>query len=167
MELVGCQRGIEFLKNKEVPISVFVSDRHTGIAKWIRDSEKQLKHYFDIWHVARTITKKLLKAGKEKDCERISEWASSIRNHLYWCVTSTKEGFHELIEAKWKSVIRHIANEHENHPDPLYKNCKHEKLRKRHWIKNGKSYKPTIVYPNFCFRSVMTIYTYKLVLPKF
>ena len=98
MELVGCQRGIEFLKNKEVPISVFVSDRHTGIAKWIRDSEKQLKHYFDIWHVARTITKKLLKAGKEKDCERISEWASSIRNHLYWCVTSTKEGFHELIE---------------------------------------------------------------------
>ena len=33
-----------------------------------------------------------------------------VRNHLYWCATSTKQGFESLILAKWKSFICHVAN---------------------------------------------------------
>ena len=138
MELIGLQRCFASLKDEEVSISTFVSDRHRGVAKWIRESFSSVKHFFDIWHVARTITKKLQQAAKEKDCERISRWISSIRNHLYWCATTTREGFGSLILAKWKSFMRHVQNKHDSHPDELFNECAQEHLEKeRKWIKNG------------------------------
>ena len=39
----------------------------------------------------------------------------AIRSHLYWSATSTKQGFEELILAKWKSFVNHVKNVHENH----------------------------------------------------
>ena len=78
--------------------------------------------------MARSITKKLLKASKEKGCEII----------LYWCATSTKQGFGALIVAKWNSFMRHVANKHEDHPDPLYKECNHGDLEPRKWINVGE-----------------------------
>lgn len=122
-------------------ITVFISDRHRGIAKWIRTSCSGTTHYFDIWHVARSITKKLLKASKEKGCEVISSWIKGIRKHLYWCATSTKTGFGVLIVAKWESFLRHVSNKHDDHPNPLYKKCNHGVLEPRKWIKVGKEYK--------------------------
>ena len=116
---------------------MFISDRHLGIAKWIRESCPQTQHFFDIWHVARTISKKLLKASKEKGCDVISPWIKAIRNHLYWCAASTKQGFEALIVAKWKSFLRHVANKHDDHPDPLYKKCNHGTIEPRKWIKIG------------------------------
>ena len=86
-----------------------MSDRHRGIAKWIREVCKETTHYYDIWHVARSVTKKLLAASKEKGCEIIKEWSKGIRRHLYWSATSTKPGFSKLILAKWKSFLRHVA----------------------------------------------------------
>ena len=61
----------------------------------------------------------------------------AIRRHLYWCVLSTKQGFGNLIVAKWKSVVRHIANLHTDHPEPLYKSCPHGPIEPREWIKQG------------------------------
>ena len=112
MELEGCKRSFQFLKVLGLSISAFISDRHRSIAKWIRESCPSTKYYFDIWHVARTITKKLLKASKEKGCEVISSWIRGIRKHLYWCATSSKPGFGSLISAKWHSFLRHVANKH-------------------------------------------------------
>ena len=40
--------------------------------------------------------------------------------------------------AKWKSFLRHVANKHANHPDPLYHKCNHEELPPRKWIKIGE-----------------------------
>lgn len=149
MELIGLQRCFASLKDEEVSISTFVSDRHRGVAKWIRESFSSVKHFFDIWHVARTITKKLLQAAKEKDCERINRWISSIRNHLYWCATTTREGFGSLILAKWKSFMRHVQDKHDSHPDDLFDECAHDHLEKeRKWIKNGKFLLPS--YEFFC-----------------
>jgi hypothetical protein len=82
-------------------------------------------------------TKKLLKASKEKGCERISLWIKAIRRHMYWCATSTKEGFGAMILAKWKSLLRHIANKHTDHEDDLFKSCVHGEIDKRKWIKVG------------------------------
>ena len=126
------------MKGLGLSIAIFVSDRHRGIAKWIRENCASTKHYFDIWHIARSITKKLLSASKEKGCEIIKDWMKGIRRHVYWCATSTKDGFEALILAKWTSFMRHVANKHSDHPDPLYKQCHHGDLEPRKWIKIGR-----------------------------
>jgi len=136
-ELEGAKRCFNYLQQLGLTISVFISDRHRGIAKWIRETCRQTTHYYDIWHVARSVTKKLLSASKEKGCEVIKEWTKGIRRHLYWSATSTKPGFGSLILAKWNSFMRHVANKHTDHPDPLYKRCHHEVLQPRKWIKIG------------------------------
>lgn len=87
MELQGAKNCFTFLRNAGVAIAVFISDRHRGIAKWIRESQTNTTHLFDIWHVARSIVKKLLKASKEKGYELIKEWIKGVRNHLYWHTT--------------------------------------------------------------------------------
>ena len=140
MELYGAKKCFEKLHQEDLDISSFVSDRHTGIAKWIKTDEKSTQHYYDIWHIARSICKELASAGKEKGLERISHWIKAIRRHLYWCVLSTKQGFGELIAAKWRSIIPHIANEHEGHDSPLFKQCAHGELEKRKWIKIGENF---------------------------
>ena len=48
-----------------------------------------------------------------------------VRSHVYWCASSTKQGFENLIIAKWNSM-RHVANNHQDHPDPLFPGCAHE-----------------------------------------
>ena len=38
------------------------------------DKTTSVKHYFDQWHVAKGLVKKLLVASKLKGCEVISDW---------------------------------------------------------------------------------------------
>ena len=83
------------------------------------------KHHSLLRHVAQSVTKKLLTASKEKGCEVIMEWMKDICHHLYWSAISTKPGFGNLILSKWNSFMRHVANKHIDHPDPLYKRCNH------------------------------------------
>ena len=105
MELEGAERCFAFIRNCGLSVPVFISDRHRGIAKWIRCHQKQTQHFFDIWHIAKSIVKKVLKASKEKGCEVLQKWTKGIKTHIYWCATSTKPGFGEMIVAKWKSKI--------------------------------------------------------------
>mgnify|MGYP001793094883 CR=1 FL=1 len=79
----------------------------------------------------------MLKASKEKGCEAIKEWMSGVRNHLYWCVTSSKQGFEDLIEAKWASFMQHVANKHSFHPNFHFPECAHGEIEPRQWIKMG------------------------------
>ena len=132
-ELAGAKRCFSHLQRLGVSIAVFVSDWHREIAKWIRENCPNTKHFFDIWHVARSVTKVECKQGKRY--EIIKDWMKGIKRHIYWCATSTKAGFESLILAKWNSFMRHVANKHSNHPDPLYKQCHHGDLEPRKWIK--------------------------------
>ena len=138
MELEGAKRSFSCLSRMGLAISTFISDRHRGIAKWVRECQPNTKHFFDIWHIARSIGKAMLKTSKFKGFEIIKYWMKGVRNHLYWCTASTKPGFEQMIVAKWKSIVQHIANRHNNHPDPLFKNCVHgEDIERRKWIKIG------------------------------
>ena len=140
MELEGAKRSFQFLLLAGLVIAVFISDRHRGVAKWLRKFHPNTAHFFDIWHVARSITKRMLKASKEVGCEIIKEWMKGVRNHLYWCVTTTKQGYESLILAKWKSFMGHVADNHNNHTDPLFPTCAHdEDIEPRMWIKIGNS----------------------------
>ena len=79
----------------------------------------------------------MIKLGKEKGCERLADWVKGARNHLYWCATSTKQGFGEMIVAKWKSFMEQVANKHDNHPNNLFKKCAHGDIENRKWIRTG------------------------------
>ncbi|XP_065069945.1 uncharacterized protein LOC135694966 [Rhopilema esculentum] len=61
----------------------------------------------------------------------------AIKKHLYWSATSTQQGFGNLIVAKWTSLIRHVADKHDNHPNEIYKECAHDELEARDWIYVG------------------------------
>ena len=78
MELEGAKRSFNFLKGSGLKMDIFISDRHKGIAKWIRTKQKETKHFNDIWHVNKSINKQLRKVSKEKGCEIINDWCVNI-----------------------------------------------------------------------------------------
>lgn len=104
----------------------------------MRECQPGCTHFFDSWHIASSIGKPMIKLAKEKGCEKIGDWVKGVRNHLYWCVTSTKQGFQEMIAAKWQSFMQHVANKHDDHPTPMFKKCAHEEIGSRRWIKIGR-----------------------------
>lgn len=65
MELEGAKHAFSYLQSVGLAVVVFISDRHRDIAKWIRESQPGWAHYFDIWHIARSIGKMLLQLDKE------------------------------------------------------------------------------------------------------
>ena len=71
MELEGAKRCFEYLLDSGVPVPEFTSDRHVGIAKWLREQHPEITHYYNIWHIARIITKKIVHVSKEKDCSKL------------------------------------------------------------------------------------------------
>jgi hypothetical protein len=103
----------------------------------VRTSEKETQHFNDLWHVCKGLCKNIVKAGKEKGCETLVCWIKGISNHLYWSAMSTKMGYGEIIVAKWKSIVRHLTNKHENHPDELFQKCAHGELQDRLWLQVG------------------------------
>ena len=128
MELLGAQKCFARLHHEQIDLSMFVSDRHAGIAKWIRNNETGTHHFYDIWHVVRSICKKVSQAAKGKGFERLKHWVKGIRRHLYWCVLSTRKGLGALIATKWELIMRHVANKHTDHENPLFPKCAHEEL---------------------------------------
>ena len=138
MEKEGLHRCLSFLKEHDLDVEVLVTDRHKQINKWLREKHSDVKHYYDIWHVAKGIPiakwssydhpylvclytgfrKKLEKLGKQKGCELVCEWQKSIINHLYWCVSSSSNDDNddnsELVKAKWLSLDNHVHNVHKS-----------------------------------------------------
>ena len=53
MEKEGLHHVLEFLKEKDLTVGILVTDRHQQITKWIREKHPNVKHYFDVWHVAK------------------------------------------------------------------------------------------------------------------
>ena len=53
MEKKGLHRCLKFLKESKLEVDVLVTDRHKQINKWLREAYPTIKHYYDIWHVAK------------------------------------------------------------------------------------------------------------------
>ncbi len=88
--------------------------------------------------VAKSVGKKLFAASKKKGREIIEEWIPAVKNHFYWCSTSTTDGFEAMILAKWKSLIHHVSNDHTGHPSVLFPECAHDDdIESQDWIKKG------------------------------
>ncbi len=52
MELEGLIRSMAKLESN-FKVGVVVTDRHVQVRKWLREQRKDVKHYFDTWHVAK------------------------------------------------------------------------------------------------------------------
>ncbi|XP_034033599.1 uncharacterized protein LOC117516843 [Thalassophryne amazonica] len=82
MEQEGLQQSLEKIE-EYVDVGTLVTDRHVGINKMVREEYPGIWHFFDIWHVAKGIKKKLYNLSKLRDCQAVKPWISSIINHLY------------------------------------------------------------------------------------
>ena len=49
----GLSCGLEFLMQKGLEVKVLVTDMHRQINKWLRETHPAIKHYYDVWHVAK------------------------------------------------------------------------------------------------------------------
>ncbi|KAJ4921626.1 hypothetical protein JOQ06_023008, partial [Pogonophryne albipinna] len=130
MELEGLRRSVAAVEEEGLSIGTIITDRHRQIAKWIRTELPEVQHLYDIWHVAKGISRKLESLAKQKECDAIKPWIRSVVNHLYWSAVSTESGHGDLVAEKWMSVINHIQNVHEGHGD-LYPSCSHAALETR------------------------------------
>nr|XP_034319055.1 uncharacterized protein LOC117687059 [Crassostrea gigas] len=99
------------------------------IKKYMREDHQDMNHFFDVWHVAKGISKKLETASKKRDCGNIRPLIKSSVNHCYWVAASCGEDS-ELKVQKWSSLVQHVSNQHEH--------CEHELLNEeRLWLKEG------------------------------
>ncbi|XP_019859639.1 PREDICTED: uncharacterized protein LOC109587862 [Amphimedon queenslandica] len=136
MELEGLKRAMTKVNEHGMEISTLITDCHQQISKWLRETHPNIRHHFDVWHLAKGIKKKVNTLAKQQDCEMIREWSKSIINHLYWCAVSTPDGNQDMIHDKWLSLINHIHNKH--HHSGLFKKCLHGRIcnrAKKKWFK--------------------------------
>nr|XP_006818210.1 PREDICTED: uncharacterized protein LOC102808608 [Saccoglossus kowalevskii] len=71
----------------------------------------EIKHSLDIWHTAKNLTKKIVKAGQVKDCKMLLEWAKHIANHFWYCCQQASTEMEFL--GMWGGLLHHVVNEHE------------------------------------------------------
>ncbi|XP_067248377.1 uncharacterized protein [Chanodichthys erythropterus] len=121
MEKEGLKRSLDLLEESGIKLDCIVTERHPQIQKFLKD--RKINHYYDVWHMAKGLTKKVEKISREKDCSLVKKWHKSITNHLYWCATSSDSGPEKV--AKWTSLINHIQDIH-IHSDPAFPRCQHE-----------------------------------------
>ncbi|KAF4115269.1 uncharacterized protein LOC131535869 isoform X2 [Onychostoma macrolepis] len=93
--------------------------------------------FYDVWHFEKALSKKLQKLTKNKDCGLLRKWQRSIRNHVYWCATSSTKGPEKV--AKWTSLVNHLQNVH-THDNPIFPKCEHpltESKDPNKWFQRG------------------------------
>ncbi|XP_067220664.1 uncharacterized protein [Chanodichthys erythropterus] len=121
MEKEGLKRSLEHLEAQGVKLECIVTDRHPQIQTFLR--ELNMPQFYDVWHLEKGLSKKLVKISKDKDCEVVKKWQQSIKNHVYWTAATSKTPVERV--AKWKSMVNHIQDIHV-HDSPSYPQCDHE-----------------------------------------
>ncbi|XP_028418457.1 uncharacterized protein LOC114543840, partial [Dendronephthya gigantea] len=133
MEYMAFTRSMEDVSKNDLNVNTFVSDRHSSIAKHMREKLPEITHYFDLWHLTK-VSKVLSKIAKENDCEVLLPWVKPCVNHLIWSATSTADGNGQVIWAKLESSLEHVANVHKDLPNPVFNKCAHDDIEERTWL---------------------------------
>ncbi|XP_072006315.1 uncharacterized protein [Engystomops pustulosus] len=135
LEKIAFEKTLQSLLQKGVFVGIIATDRHVGIRKLLRENYKEIIHEFDVWHMAKSIGKKMLAASKVRSCSTLSAWIAPVKNHLWWSARNS-EGNPDLLVEKWVSVIHHAINKHEWSEAQLYHKCSHPPLpNETKWLK--------------------------------
>ncbi|KAK9958119.1 hypothetical protein ABG768_012293 [Culter alburnus] len=135
MEKEGLKRSLDLLRAHSVTFDSIVTDRHPQVQKFLR--EANITHYYDVWHIEKGLSKKLLKISQSKDCEKLQKWLCSIKNHIYWTAASSSSAQERV--AKWTSILNHVQDIH-THEDPVFPQCLHPQRTSRDkskWLRAG------------------------------
>jgi len=126
-------KGLRFLLNrlKKVvrdQVETICTDRNNSVRKLMREEFPEIIHEYDIWHLAKSLKKRLKKLFKGSKV--LFGWMKSIGNHPWWCA-QTCGGCAETIVHKWKSLLMHARN--------IHTDCEHEPIdqraaRKKAWV---------------------------------
>ena len=112
MESEGFKRCMENIHDIGANIKVVATDHHVSIQSDMKKNFPHVQHQFDVWHVAKSITKKLIEKAKRKECSELDQvWIKSVSNHLWW-FADTCEKDKNLLREKWISIVHHSANIH-------------------------------------------------------
>ena len=145
MEKEGLQRCLaNTIDGLNLDIATLATDRQSHITAFMRTNYPNIKHQFDVWHLAKSVTKKLGKVGQQKGHTALLPWIRSISNHLWWSA-KTCNGDPDLLVAKWTSIVHHIVNVHEWDSDK-FSHCAHEPIdntcdRKKWLIPNDPAHR--------------------------
>ena len=138
MEKLGFERALEDLLHDGLEISTVATDRHMGIWKLLRENYPEIDHQFDVWHISKSITKKLTAKAKRKGCEDLGPWIRAVTNHLWWAAANCQQDEETLVEIL-QSITHHVCNIHQWNSGEKYHACAHdaidpEKARKTKWL---------------------------------
>lgn len=140
LEPEGLRRCINTVMNEDaLQIPVLTTDRHVMVGSIMKKDYPQIKHQFDLWHLVKSIIKKLWAKAKLKDCSDLGTWVQSISNHLWW-VASSCGGDEQKLREMWLSILQHVTNKHKWTGNKVFHHCAHESLsrqeqKKKKWLK--------------------------------
>ncbi|XP_063076993.1 uncharacterized protein LOC134466993 [Engraulis encrasicolus] len=138
MEVVGFQRGLDYLLERGVNIGVLTTDRSPSIRKLMKDNYSNIQQELDPWHVCKSLKKRLVTASNKKENKILQPWIRSITNHMYWSC-STSKGDKEECQRRWKSLLYHIRGIHRWEEEDAEHRCYHpppteEEQRRKMWL---------------------------------
>ncbi|XP_067951955.1 uncharacterized protein [Watersipora subatra] len=93
--LIRCRREVE---DAGVCIGSLTTDQHIMIAPYMRKEWTELTHYFDLWHIAKNLKKKLCEFASVAANRVVGHWSETIIRHLYHVVVNTEPGSQLRIE---------------------------------------------------------------------
>ena len=126
MEKEGLVRCLDKLKEANVKVIQLATDRHPQICAYM-NRQDEICHQFDLWHVAKGLSKKLGQKASVHGAEELSNWIRSIINHLWWCCAAC-DGNVDMLRDMWKSSLLHTIDVHEWGFSELFPMCEHEPL---------------------------------------
>ncbi|KAG0433501.1 hypothetical protein HPB47_019865 [Ixodes persulcatus] len=134
MEKEGLLKQLEFFKEKGIKIRSLVTDRHPATRKHMETHEPGIDHFFDIWHISKSVKKKLTAASKRAGCQDLQIWIQTATNHMYWSARAAG-GDKKLLIDIWLSMHNHVINKHSGH-EGTYGRCLHGDMPEptRQWM---------------------------------
>ena len=107
----------------------------------MKKERPQIKHNFDVWHLAKSVQKKLTKKAQTKQCADLKPWIQAIIIHLWWCAKTSEGNGNDCVE-RWKSIVYHTTNIHHWDGCKHFHECAHppiprETERKKRWLRVG------------------------------
>ncbi|KAG8431193.1 hypothetical protein GDO86_019268 [Hymenochirus boettgeri] len=127
MEKIAFQKCLRNLLSNNVDVKIVATNRNSRLKRLMASQYPEIKHEIDVRHLVKSISKQLMAASRKSKCPDIAYWIDTITNHLCWCARSCK-GDKDVIVAKWKSILFHIANKHNFKCLKRYTRCKHQEL---------------------------------------
>lgn len=86
------QQSMDFLLRNKIQVRALVTDRHTSIARHMRDNLKDIDHYFDLWHLKKSNVFYNLSYANLKNLQNLFE-------NLF--VLSEIQSSHKNLKGKW------------------------------------------------------------------